>query len=142
MQCKLIAFVLMPDHFHLIVNPSDGNIREWAGALKSLSAKDLIDICPKSWFLKEDETYQVWQESFKALPIWSNWMIRQKLNYIHANPVKAKLVQSTDDYRWSSFHAFYAKDVDALLQVDKDWWWPGDVQKLEKAMDEWGKEQE
>jgi len=36
---KLIAFVLMPDHFHLISNPRDGRIKEFIGALKSFSAK-------------------------------------------------------------------------------------------------------
>ena len=37
--CKLIAYVLMPDHFHLIVNPKDGRIKEFTGKLKSLSAR-------------------------------------------------------------------------------------------------------
>jgi hypothetical protein len=36
------------------------------------------------------------------------WMIWQKINYIHANPVKADLVNSAKDYRWTSFHAFYS----------------------------------
>jgi len=31
-------------------------------------------------------------------------------------------------------------DKDPLLQIDKDWWWPEDVQKLERAMAEWDKE--
>src|SRR2546425_8579078 len=87
-ECKLISFVVMPDHFHLIVNPRDGKIREWTGALKSLAAKRLIDIAPGDWFLKDPRATdgsrrQVWQESFKDLPLWSNWMIWQKINYIH-----------------------------------------------------------
>ncbi|MFY9609589.1 MAG: transposase [Blastocatellia bacterium] len=40
---KLISYVLMPDHIHLIVNPKDGRIRELAGVLKSLSARRIID---------------------------------------------------------------------------------------------------
>jgi REP-associated tyrosine transposase len=39
---KLISYVLMPDHIHLIVNPKDGRIRELAAALKSLSARRII----------------------------------------------------------------------------------------------------
>ncbi len=141
-KCKLISFVVMPDHFHLVFNPCDGNIQEWTGALKSLSAKCLVKICPESWFIKPDGEHQVWQESFKALPLWSNWMIWQKINYIHANPLRANLVKSTEDYRWSSFHAFYGEVTDPLLQIDKDWWWPDDVQKLARAMDEWERETE
>ena len=39
---KLIAYVLMPDHFHLIVNPKDGNISGFSGALKSLSDRKSV----------------------------------------------------------------------------------------------------
>src|SRR5216683_22371 len=42
---KLIAYVLMPDHFHLISNPRDGRIKEFVGALKSLSAKSIVRVC-------------------------------------------------------------------------------------------------
>ncbi len=142
MECRLIAFVLMLDHFHLVVNPRDGNIQEWIGALKSLSAKNLVKICPDDWFLTIGSEHQVWQESFKALPLWSQWMIWQKINYIHSNPLKAGLVKSTADYRWSSFHAFYGKEVEPLFSIDNDWWWPDDVQKLAKAMGEWNEELE
>ena len=57
----------------------------------------------------------------------------QKINYIHANPVKAGLVTSAKDFRWSSFSAFYF-ETNEPLAVDKDWWWPDDVQKLKEAV--------
>src|SRR2546426_9567304 len=41
--CKLIAYVLMPDHLHLIVNPQDGRIKEFTGKLKGLSARAIIE---------------------------------------------------------------------------------------------------
>src|SRR5207249_5696423 len=44
----------MPDHFHLIVNPRDGRIRQWTGALKSLSAKRLVEIAPESFSQRQD----------------------------------------------------------------------------------------
>ncbi len=137
--CKLIAYVLMPDHFHLIVNPQDGRIREFTGQLKSLSAKAIVKTARGIHF-KLDSTgssYQVWQESFKAVPLWSGWMIWQRINYIHANPVKAGLVTSGKDYRWSSFRAFYLGSGEPL-PVDRDWWWPDDSEKLSKAMKELG----
>lgn len=139
-ECKLIAFVIMPDHIHLIINPRDGKIREWIGALKSLSAKRLVEIMSKGLFAKNSSENQVWQESFKALPLWSNWMIWQKINYIHNNPLKAGLVDSVRNYKWTSFRAFYLEEPDPLLQIDKDWWWADDVQKLAKAMADWDEE--
>ena len=141
-ECKIIAFVVMPDHIHFIANPFDGDIRGWTGALKSLSARRLTEIAPAGWFVKTEAENQIWQESFKALPLWSNWMIWQKINYIHNNPLKAGLVNSAKDYRWSSFKAFYKMESEELLSVDEDWWWQDDVRKLSEAMAEWDKELE
>jgi putative transposase len=136
--CKLIAYVLMPDHLHLIVNPKDGRIIEFTGQLKSLAARAITQSVVGIQFKQDsDGSYQVWQESFKAIPLWSSWMIWQKINYIHANPVKAKLVSSAKDYRWSSFQAFY-NGSETPLKVDREWWWPDDSEKLSKAMKELG----
>jgi REP element-mobilizing transposase RayT len=136
--CKLTAYVVMPDHIHLIVNPRDGNIRGFVGALKSLSAKHIVEVTGDSRFIRErpdadGSMHQVWQESFKGLPLWSGWMIWQKINYIHANPVRAGLVASAKDYRWSSFRAFYL-GTDEPLAVDRDWWWADDSEKLREAI--------
>ena len=139
---KVIAYVLMPDHFHLIVNPRDGDIRGFNGALKSLSAREVIRLDSENQFLRaapdvDGSTHQVWQESFKAQALWSGWMVWQKIHYIHGNPVKARLVKSTKDYRWSSFRAFY-NDSREPLSVDKDWWWPDDSEKLSRAVKKLG----
>src|SRR5436190_16758352 len=41
---KMIAYVIMPEHLHFISNPRDGRIKEFAGALKSLSARRITGI--------------------------------------------------------------------------------------------------
>jgi hypothetical protein len=64
-------------------------------------------------------------------------MIWQKINYIHANPVKAGLVSSAKNYRWSSFRAFYSGGSEPL-PIDQDWWWSDDSEKLSRAMKELG----
>jgi hypothetical protein len=127
----------MPDHFHLISNPRDGRIIEFCRDLKSKAAKAIVASTRRFHFPKTDDGHQVWQESFKSIPLWSSWMIWQKINYIHANPVKAKLVKSARDYYWSSYQSFYSQG-DEPLAVDHDWWWPDDSEKLSKAMKEMG----
>ena len=130
---RLIAWVLMPDHFHLISNPRDGRIKEFIGDLKGLSAKAIIS--SNQFFRFPDhgaEGHQVWQESFKATPLWMIW---QKINYIHANPVRAGLVKSAKDYQWSSFRSFYSLK-DGCLAVDREWAWPEDAEKLSQAIRE------
>jgi REP element-mobilizing transposase RayT len=138
---KLIAYVLMPDHVHFVSNPRDGRVKEFTGALKSLSAKRIVEAEDCYSFERRgsdtESEHQVWQESFKAVPLWSAWMIWQRINYIHANPVKAGLVSSAKDYRWSSFRAFYASTGEPL-PVDQDWWWADDSEKLSRAMKDLG----
>ena len=129
---KLITYVLMPDHFHLISNPRDGCIIEFCRDLKSNAAKAIVQATQRFEFPITDDGHQVWQESFKAFPLWSGWMINQKINYIHANPVRARLVKSAKDYKWSSFRAFYSESNEPMA-VDREWWWPEDAEKLLNA---------
>jgi len=128
---RLVAYVLMPDHFHLICNPHDGRIRELCRDLKSVSAKKIVQNS-RFRFRETAEGHHVWQESFKAMPLWSGWMISQKINYVHANPVKARLVKSARDYYWSSFRSFYGLSEEPLA-VDHDWWWPESLQSENKV---------
>jgi hypothetical protein len=65
-------------------------------------------------------------------------MIWQKINYSHANPLKAGLARSAKEYCWSSFRSFYSQ-CSETLGVDLDWWWPDDSEKLSKAMKELGR---
>ena len=100
--CKLITYVLMPDHLHLIANPRDGRIKEYTGHLKAVSAKAIVRTNSRFVFAEMAIGHQVWQESFKDLPLWSGWMIAED-NYIHANPVKAGFVRSAKDYTGPAF---------------------------------------
>ena len=59
-------------------------------------------------------------------------MIWQKINYIHANPVRVRLVKSAKDYPWTSFRAFYSESNEPM-PIDQDWWWPDDAQKFLNA---------
>jgi REP-associated tyrosine transposase len=124
---KLIAYVLMPDHFHLIANPRDGRIREFTRNLKRNASKAIQRATRRFTFPETSEGHQVWQESFKATLLWTG--------YIHANPVKAGIVKSAKDYPWTSFRSFYSQG-DEPLAVEHDWWWPEDAEKLSRAMKE------
>jgi len=119
----------MTDHFHFIGNPKDDDIQTATGILKSFTAKRIVSLAPRRAFLRNDEN-QVWQESFKALALWSGWMIKQKIDYIHANPVKDDLCKTASEYLWTSFRSLYQGDTDPLFAIDKEWWWEGDEAKL------------
>ena len=49
---------------------------------------------------------EFWEEGSHPQQIQSDEMMRQKIEYIHNNPVKAGLCDKPEDYRWSSHKAF------------------------------------
>ncbi len=62
-------------------------------------------------------TYRVWQRRFYDLNVWSERKRLEKLRYRHANPVKRRLVQSPDQWPWSSFRYYYLRD-ESLMAMD------------------------
>jgi putative transposase len=54
-----------------------------------------------------DRTYQVWQRDSLRIPLWSNKVFNQKLDYIHWNPVRAGLCSYPEEYRYSSASFYF-----------------------------------
>jgi REP element-mobilizing transposase RayT len=102
----------MIDHMHLLTSrPSTTS--DVLRALKGLTARRLIDYLKENNYLrslaklehqqqKRNHRCSVWQTEKNVLPIFSEGMFMEKLNYIHQNPVCARLVARATDYRWSS----------------------------------------
>jgi REP element-mobilizing transposase RayT len=64
---KLIAYVLMPDHFHPISNPRDGRIREFARDLKSRAAKAIVQATSRFSFPETDDGHRSGRKVSKEL---------------------------------------------------------------------------
>ena len=65
------------------------------------------------------QVHQVWQEGFYDFNIYTEWKLREKLNYMHKNPVDWGLVDDPGDYVYSSCRNFY--DEDSVLPIEVDW---------------------
>jgi putative transposase len=52
---------------------------------------------------------QFWQRRFYDFNVWSSKKIREKLEYMHANPVKRRLVRHPKDWPWSSYLSYERK---------------------------------
>jgi len=133
---KLIGYVLMPDHFHLLANPLCLDISVVVGRIKGRAAVAIL-----SWLraeghskslarlalqrpLKSGQTHAVWMKEFSAVDIWSRRFISQKLDYIHMNPVRAGLCDHPAKWRWSSYNAYLPHDAGSVpIEVDKRWLW-------------------
>jgi len=143
---KLIGYVLMRDHFHLLANPLELNISKVVGKLKGRSAAGILKYfrghnesevlsrlkLPRP--LASGQTHAVWLQDFSSIDIWSHKFMRQKLHYVHMNPVRAGLCDHPAKWRWSSYHAYLPHESGAVpLEIDWRWLWT--AEEFAKAAD-------
>jgi putative transposase len=141
LRFKLIGFVIMPDHIHLMVVPGERNtisdvmrhIKGWfarkynklsrginspdygisvhRAGNSSLPNKSQIH---RAGNLSQPEA-KVWQVSFYDHVIRNRKEFVERLNYIHYNPVKARLVDTPEDYKYSSATGKYKTHLDGYV---------------------------
>ncbi len=66
---------------------------------------------------KSNSEHQFWQEGFHPQMIYSEEVFRQKVEYIHFNPVRRGLVREPEHWRYSSA-ASYTLGVRGELEID------------------------
>ena len=69
--------------------------------------------------------YSVWEHHADTFLVTSESMFREKVNYIHFNPVKAGLVEHPDDYLYSSSRIWNGRELDnepLSMDIDKIEW--------------------
>lgn len=135
MDFKIIGYVLMPDHFHLLVWPSQRadpsriiqSLKERTARFilknlqenrQSLWCRKMLDRLTLPSTIHLHGPFRVWQRRFYDLNVWSEKKRREKLDYMHGNPVKRGLAASPDQWPWSSFRFYFLGD-DSLLRIDR-----------------------
>jgi putative transposase len=110
---KLYAFVLMDNHAHLVLEATMvANISKVMQAIAlSYSQK---------FRRKYGYTGYVWQGRFKSNVIENEKYISKCIDYVHDNPVRAKMVEHPGDYMWSSYHYYSGKNnlLDGIIEID------------------------
>jgi putative transposase len=119
-RIQLYAFVIMDNHLHLIWQPLPGQtlVSIQHSFLKHTAQQIKADLQVNNpGLLKEykvgakDREYQFWERNSLSIELYTPNVFYQKLNYIHQNPVKARLCANPADYYYSSAK-FYATGVD------------------------------
>ncbi len=103
--CAVHAYVLMTNHVHLLVTPSDA--QSLPRTMQSLGRRYVRYI---NWAHRRTGT--MWEGRYRAAPIDSDAYFLNCCRYIELNPVRAQMVAHPRDYPWSSYraHADGAKD--------------------------------
>jgi putative transposase len=104
------AYVVMPEHVHLLV--SEPERRSLSVAIQAL----------KQSVARRQKVFQnpFWQARYYDRNIWSAEEFSEKLHYIHCNPVNRGLVATPEDWPWSSFR-HYATGEERVVEVESQW---------------------
>ncbi len=116
---ELYAYCIMTNHVHLIIGsektPLSGLMRD----LKKFTSTAILKAIAenpeesrKEWMLwmferagkknSNNTKYQFWQQDNHPIQLMTDAMVKQKLAYLHNNPVEAGIVLSAEEYLYSS----------------------------------------
>jgi hypothetical protein len=60
--------------------------------------------------------YQFWQHHNKPIELWSEKVIKQKIDYIHKNPIESGFITNAIDWKYTSARNF--QDDNTVLEID------------------------
>ena len=97
---RLHAYALMSNHFHLVVETPKPNLTEGMHWLMSTTATRFNRF--------RQERGHLFQGRYQALPIEDARVMGHVIDYVHLNPVRARVVEATQvgAFRWSSLARF------------------------------------
>ncbi|SEB38765.1 REP element-mobilizing transposase RayT [Tenacibaculum sp. MAR_2009_124] len=136
---ELYCYCFMSNHVHFIFRSADDQPSELLRDFKKYTSRKLIQVIEnnpqesrKEWLLrmfkragKKNATtthYQFWQQHNKPIELWSEKVIKQKVDYIHNNPVRSGFVINPEDWKYSSARNY--QDDFTVLEIDE----PGFIQ--------------
>lgn len=119
---QIWAYVIMSNHIHLIVSTKKPyKLEAVMRDFKSYSARRIIDLIldpdfPESrrewllymfrYFARQNrggtQEHQIWQSDNHPIELFSEKVTIQKLQYIHNNPIRAKMVRNPEEWMYSS----------------------------------------
>jgi REP element-mobilizing transposase RayT len=120
--------VILENHLHFVAQAPD--LSKCLSQFKSFTARQIInDLQSKGAHRalqrlrfskrahKQDRLYQLWQEGSHAEMVYSESVMRQKLEYIHNNPVKRGYVDLPEHWRYSSARNYAG--MDGLIEIQR-----------------------
>ncbi len=108
MRYKLIGYVLMDNHYHLLIQTMDIKLQKIMHQINNKYSKYFNAIYERCG--------HVFQGRYKASLIRDERYLIKVLAYIHQNPVKAGMCKRIEDYKWSS-DKFYRKKLNGFIET-------------------------
>ena len=133
-EFKLIAYAIMPDHFHWLIYTDQDNAERISDIMAdfkkftSRKLRKLMEEDKKTQWLnlfklencrKKNWKYKIWQDGYDDLGVYSPKVLKTKIDYIHNNPVRKGLVKRPEDYLYSSARNYILEDH-SIIKIDTE----------------------
>ncbi len=131
-RIKLAAFVIMPNHIHLVWKIENklklqdiqrDFLKFTAQSIKKDLSDNNLNILNNFYVGLKDRKYQFWQRNPLTIELYTEKVTQQKIDYIHYNPVSVKwrLCNIPQEYKYSSAKFYFdeIKDWDFLTHYNK-----------------------
>ncbi len=102
MNFKIIAYVILPNHIHLLIDPKQNN-------LSIIIQKIKLSFHKKYNYFRNTPVKKIWQSRFWDHVIRNESDLANHFDYIHYNPVKHRYVHKPIEWKYSSFNNFFEK---------------------------------
>jgi len=130
------AWVIMTSHVHMIISSQNNKLEEIVRDLKSFTSRNIKNEIienpqesRKQWMLwmmeragrknKNNYKFQLWQQNNQPIELDTNTIRKQKLEYLHNNPVNEGFVFRPEEYIYSSAGDYNGNK--GLLSVELIW---------------------
>ncbi|MDP7008188.1 MAG: transposase [Phycisphaerales bacterium] len=111
---KLIAYSLMPNHIHLLVLTVNGDrvsdCMQWVTGNYA-----------RIFNLRHDRKGHLWQGRFRSKEVVEGRQLGNTWRYVEQNPVRARLVDSPEQWEWTSAHMRNNATKGSFL-TEPQWW--------------------
>ena len=124
----------MTNHVHLIISSDTNKLEHIVRDIKKFTSKKIIKAIEentqesrKAWMLNifsftgkhnnNNKDFQFWLQDYHTIELNSNEKIKQRLNYLHENPLRSGLVWEPWHYKYSSAIDYYTNEH-GLLKIE------------------------
>lgn len=115
LDVALHAYVLMPNHVHLLMTPADA--KATGRAMQAIGRRYV------RWFNdRHSRTGALFEGRYRSTLVEADRYLLACMRYIELNPVRAGIVQRPDDFPWSSYRHHSGLIVDGLVSDHPLYW--------------------
>ena len=113
-KIQILAYCIMSNHAHILLYTE--KISEMSSYMHNVNQK----FAQFYNHINEERVGYVFRDRYKSEPIFTENSLIRCIRYIHNNPVKANMVKSAKDYKYSSYHNYCNQSILELCSILKE----------------------